>query len=628
MIGANDDFGSLNSFMQLNLSIWQRYIVVVGDFGNNSAGDVAVSISSTASSALTVLTPDTFGNVSTNGLVDANGDIDFFRIIAPADASGALSLSLIASAGLSPRMVLWGPGGVPLTTGSSVINYNSIVPNAEYRVSVFSNSFASSGAYTLNVDYADNVAVVTTTSNGGAGSLRQAILDVNSHANEGGVADRIRFAIPGGGVKTISLTSALPPLTDRVEILGNLQPGFSGTPLIVLNGAGLQGPGATADGLQILPSAAGSTVRSLAIRGFPGDAIEITSPNNFVIANELGSNLNGVSISTIAATGNSINGNRIGVRFSGAAQPNLGRGIQIANSSNNIIVSNVIANNAIGVRVSTSEGNRISQNSMFNNSAIGIDLQPNTGVTANDTLDVDEGANRLQNYATLVGTPKKFGDNLKVQFRVDTNPANASYPLTVEFYVADPVGNRQGQVYLGSANYGVASYPGNRVVTLVGAAAGLIPGVDKINVLVRDAAGNTSEYSGTKNLGGAAILPEDDPAFIDDGDEAFSQAPAVEQNGFAIDVNDDGTLSPLDALLVVNALRSKAVGEGEYLSLGTYYDTNGDGQLSPVDALLVINALNDRQSAAPVELKEYEVWDEVLIDLTADLKLKNALKQS
>ena len=60
------------------------------------------------------------------------------------------------------------------------------------------------------------------------------------------------------------------------------------------------------------------------------------------------------------------------------------------------------------------------------------------------------------------------------------------------------------------------------------------------------------------------------------------------------DVNADGVVSPIDALIVINHLNAgsgnKANGEGE----GTkyYIDVNGDSKLSPIDALLVINYLN------------------------------------
>ena len=65
-----------------------------------------------------------------------------------------------------------------------------------------------------------------------------------------------------------------------------------------------------------------------------------------------------------------------------------------------------------------------------------------------------------------------------------------------------------------------------------------------------------------------------------------------------LDVNADGWVSPLDALLVINALNTgmklpvPSGGEGEGEVRHYYYDVNGDGRLSPIDALRVINRLN------------------------------------
>ena len=72
-------------------------------------------------------------------------------------------------------------------------------------------------------------------------TLREAINAAN--ANPG--PDTIHFAI-GSGPKTISVTSPLPTITDPVTIDGTTQPGYSGTPIIVLNGASA---GAGVDGL-------------------------------------------------------------------------------------------------------------------------------------------------------------------------------------------------------------------------------------------------------------------------------------------------------------------------------------------------------------------------------------------
>ena len=90
-----------------------------------------------------------------------------------------------------------------------------------------------------------SVFTVTTTSNAGAGSLRQAILDANAAAG----ADEIRFAIPGavGVVRMIRPATPLPPAgPEAVVIDGTTQPGYAGEPVVEIDGSFA---GTSADGL-------------------------------------------------------------------------------------------------------------------------------------------------------------------------------------------------------------------------------------------------------------------------------------------------------------------------------------------------------------------------------------------
>src|SRR5258708_4650635 len=102
--------------------------------------------------------------------------------------------------------------------------------------------------------------VVTNTSDTGAGSLRQAILDAN--ANPG--ADSITFSI-GAGLQTIAPTSSLPDISDPVVIDGTTQPGFAASPLIEIRATNIPSlPNAA-----VLHIAAGNTtVRGLIINHF------------------------------------------------------------------------------------------------------------------------------------------------------------------------------------------------------------------------------------------------------------------------------------------------------------------------------------------------------------------------
>ena len=125
---------------------------------------------------------------------------------------------------------------------------------------------------------------VTSTADSGAGSLRAAITSANTTANVGGVPDIIAFALTGTGPFTIALTSALPTITDPVDIDGYSQSGaikntnstsspFNGVLRIVLDG--INTPAGT-NGLNI--DAGNTTVQGLVIARLvsPGDVGQVS----------------------------------------------------------------------------------------------------------------------------------------------------------------------------------------------------------------------------------------------------------------------------------------------------------------------------------------------------------------
>ncbi len=79
----------------------------------------------------------------------------------------------------------------------------------------------------------------------------------------------------------------------------------------------------------------------------------------------------------------------------------------------------------------------------------------------------------------------------------------------------------------------------------------------------------------------------------------------------SLDANGDGSVTTLDALLVINALNSPRVmnGQGQFFGANQldvldfqFYDTDGDGKLAPLDALIVINQLNRGPAGEPTDL--------------------------
>ncbi len=111
---------------------------------------------------------------------------------------------------------------------------------------------------------------VTTSLDGGPGSLRQAIADAN--ATEG--LDIVCFDIPGDGPHTIQPQSALPTIVQPIVLDGYTQPGASENTLVVGNDAVLMieidgsEAGGGAEGLTLGGSADGSVLRGLVINRF------------------------------------------------------------------------------------------------------------------------------------------------------------------------------------------------------------------------------------------------------------------------------------------------------------------------------------------------------------------------
>ena len=164
-----------------------------------------------------------------------------------------------------------------------------------------------------------------------------------------------------------------------------------------------------------------------------------------------------------------------------------------SDASGNEIVDNVFAQTFTAIRNrSRGSGNRFSQNEMQNSVQHGIDNGPYR-LDANDPGDADEGPNRLQNHPTLTSVKESSG-MFVVRYSVDTAPANASYPLTIEFFFA---GNeRVGETYLASDLFTESDF-------LLGTEKEFEFQIDDLEIpkntmvvaTATDADGNTSEFS-------------------------------------------------------------------------------------------------------------------------------------
>jgi hypothetical protein len=144
---------------------------------------------------------------------------------------------------------------------------------------------------------------VSTVNDSGPGSLRQAVFD----ANAAGGTHTITFAIPGAGVHTIALASALPGVTGTLTIDGYTQTGSAPNTLAPDDGAldtalaiELSGGTSNFDGLQIQPNA-NLTVRGLALNHFriaiAGNGGNPDASHLFVYGNFIGTKLDGTAFS-------------------------------------------------------------------------------------------------------------------------------------------------------------------------------------------------------------------------------------------------------------------------------------------------------------------------------------------
>ncbi len=321
---------------------------------------------------------------------------------------------------------------------------------------------------------------------GGVCTLRAALQEANASPG----FQTIQFNIPGSGVKTISPTSALPTITDRVIIDATTQPGFVSAPRIQLTG---NLAGAAVNGLSI--TVGGSMVKGLTINQFAAAGIR----------------LSGVG-------GNTIVGNFIGTNTTGnAALANGTSGVLVVNSPNNTIggtttaARNLISgNNQYGVYVSGTnatgnliQGNRIGTN-LAGTAALGNGL---SGVYLNQASNNTIGGSTTSARNLISGNG---------QFGVLINGTSAASNLVQRNFIGT---NAAGTTALGNGRDGVRIVSGT------------------LNKIGGTSLGNTIAFNG---LSGVRVLNNTATRNLIQGNSLFDNV------GLGIDLNGDG-LTPNDA---------------------------------------------------------------------------------
>ena len=183
--------------------------------------------------------------------------------------------------------------------------------------------------------------------------------------------------------------------------------------------------------------------------------------------------------------------------------------------------ANLIAfGGSAGIHLASGRGAQGSFNRYLSNRGIAWDNSgPNgtgeDGATPNDLNDVDEGANRSQNFPELT-LPVNFlpsgSASVNLQYLVDTAVANASYPITVNFF-RGACGGGPNQ-FIGSDSISAAEAQSIKSFTLTPADGG---NVLPLLANAVDADGNTSEF--TVMIGDAIMRSgfEDVPAALTPG---------------------------------------------------------------------------------------------------------------
>lgn len=213
------------------------------------------------------------------------------------------------------------------------------------------------------------LATIVVTSSGdtpqpGVTTLREAITQANAQTGLDTIAFKLDTPSP------ISVLTQLPAITDPVIIDGRTQGGFTGTPLIVIDGS--LAPSGTSG---LVESAGGTQILALGIANFSGSGLVIDGPG-----------------------GDTIAGNYIGFQTVGSPPPNpgnLGGGIVINGSPGNTIGGlttadrNVIGNNTLyGIHI---QGNLATGNVVVGNylgvGPDGTTAAPNTAGIVLDSAD-------------------------------------------------------------------------------------------------------------------------------------------------------------------------------------------------------------------------------------------------
>ncbi len=260
--------------------------------------------------------------------------------------------------------------------------------------------------------------IVTTTADVGFGSLRAAIYYANDHPGTT-ISFNIPTSDPGysNGVYSIYTTGELPPLVANGTVIdGTTQPGFAGTPIVVIDGSQLLPESQGASGLNLFESSC--TVRGLAIQNVTFSAIDMLynfSQSNHVEGCYLGLAPDGTNAQPNGFQGVNIAGGAHGNVIGGtnASQRNVISGnifsygitITETNSDNNVVMGNYLGLDASGTMVVS--------NAL---SGVGIFGGPQNTIVGGTNAGAGNVISGNSEYGIFIGDPNTTGTVVQGNF--------------------------------------------------------------------------------------------------------------------------------------------------------------------------------------------------------------------
>ncbi len=247
------------------------------------------------------------------------------------------------------------------------------------------------------------------------------------------------------------------------------------------------------------------------------NALSGISPQNDSDGNQIGSTgagnvisgntNNGVYVVSTTSSANEIEDNLIGRNAAdNAAVPNGVVGVELADSVDGVVTSNVIAHSGQdGVQVATGTGNEVTENEIHTNGGLGIDLFPN-GVTANDSGDGDTGPNNRQNFPVVTSAVVDSGGDATITGTLNSTPSTTFRVEAFSQSGCDASGNGEGEDFVGAVTDVTTDASGDasfEVTAPTGVAAG-----NAVTTTATKTTGSadTSEFSACKTANGVWVV--------------------------------------------------------------------------------------------------------------------------